>query len=629
LVAGGLIEQGKSSSGGKHKKYTNQVEQVFLHNGQLQSKQKSALPGSALRAFSLVALNDGRVMLLGGSSSQYFASSPIRQTYFLDVDGNTWAAGPDMLEARTGAAATLMPDGSVLVTGGWTPQNTWSDSASRTTERWIPDSNSFESGIKLPLGLANHQINWLPKKPDTELFVSGGWLKANTGNPSVLILDVEKNRWRESVDQCFATRNEMLVLPFEFNQRPLLWCQSASSANLPWKLVSLTKYSNRFYSDGIALNRHGIGYVPAIENIAGLAAGGIVERADSAFVEALWLDGRFKPLAPLNHARRYAQVFRLNDGSFLVAGGDTGDRSRRSYHVPPVELLPGNVPLEEAEWKVLEMDSAESFGKLKDGSLLGIYANGTVKKLSISLLDDKPVIEQFNLPSLNRARISSNQDYDSKVEIKELSDGRIIVAGGKVQHHKMALLTEKISDVNVPDQFVTVGEYRSAHQYEIYNLVENSWTESAYSASSSDRVAILDDGRVVKWGKVEPFDYWENRTSASTEAEPEALLEISDKDGKSWQKFSISGSLAQGIANIPELFTIQGELFVLEQHYDKDTIDVLHWFNPESNTWEEIWRTKPDRNWRNEHVGQFILHDFPNGKRIFLPVDGLSGRGAK
>ncbi|MBT8079517.1 MAG: hypothetical protein KJO31_13140, partial [Gammaproteobacteria bacterium] len=159
LVVGGTVWQRRTDYDNRKKTRTNAVERVNWSNGLLQVDEIAAIPGDTRYDYSVVALNDGRAMLLGGGSPST-GQEMNDETLFLDVAANAWMPGPKMLEPRSGASATLLPNGSVLVAGGWTPGHDWNDGASRSTETWDPRSNSFSAGKLLPVGIANHQAKW-------------------------------------------------------------------------------------------------------------------------------------------------------------------------------------------------------------------------------------------------------------------------------------------------------------------------------------------------------------------------------------------------------------------------------------------------------------------------------------
>ncbi|MBK8530255.1 MAG: hypothetical protein IPL57_25240 [Rubrivivax sp.] len=79
-----------------------------------------------------------------------------------------------MLEARSEHDATGLPDGSVLVTGGWTKKADWGKGPSATAERWNPATNRFEAVAPMPTGTALHRGFWLPGQEGKSLLITQG-----------------------------------------------------------------------------------------------------------------------------------------------------------------------------------------------------------------------------------------------------------------------------------------------------------------------------------------------------------------------------------------------------------------------------------------------------------------------
>ena len=77
-------------------------------------------PGIALEAASVAKLADGRVLVAGGDDPPvYWATSTYATAAIYDPALNTWTAAAPMHTARGGAFAGRLPDGRVLVAGGF------------------------------------------------------------------------------------------------------------------------------------------------------------------------------------------------------------------------------------------------------------------------------------------------------------------------------------------------------------------------------------------------------------------------------------------------------------------------------------------------------------------------------
>ena len=81
-----------------------------------------ALPGPARTDHVVVALGDGRVLVAGGIALDPLLGPPLSigldDAYVLDGHARRWSVARSMHVPRHNAAATLLPDGSVLVAGG-------------------------------------------------------------------------------------------------------------------------------------------------------------------------------------------------------------------------------------------------------------------------------------------------------------------------------------------------------------------------------------------------------------------------------------------------------------------------------------------------------------------------------
>jgi hypothetical protein len=142
-------------------------------------------------------LPDGRVLVAGGATYNGGNGAPIETAEIYDPTHRTWTAIRPMTEARGAHTATLLPDGTVLVTGGI---GTSSEEASPTntalasTERFDPATGRWTAGGAMDEGRAKHTATLLP---DGRVFVSegvgadlfdprdGSWTPAELGGTSI------------------------------------------------------------------------------------------------------------------------------------------------------------------------------------------------------------------------------------------------------------------------------------------------------------------------------------------------------------------------------------------------------------------------------------------------------------
>jgi hypothetical protein len=622
---------------------TNAVERISSRYGELTVEELPDLPGEYRRGVSLVELSDGRVMALGGSTSQYIGTEPIlADTFILDLAAKTWSAGPKMIEARTNATATLLPDGSVLVAGGWAIQHTWNDGPTRSTERLSPSADRFSPGAQLALGVASHRAIWAQGQQGKQLLLVGGIVQANQGNRMVQSYDVAAVIWRSVGEPCSADdkSGDVITVPFSFGGRRHLWCKESGFMTRGWSLVSLRLPSSGTEDAlqridtkaGVALRREGVAFLPPQGDAPGLAVGGSVNGAPSAAVDAIWSDGRIQSLASLNDVRANAQVFRLKDGSFLVEGGVSGQSARRTQRVAPTELLPAGAGIDKARWLGLNLETEDGarLGQLGDGSLLAVGPGDHVERVTVTgAAEGKPAIQRTSLPSLSRNRRSSWSQSGATLVVKQLSDGQIVVAGGEEQRHRIAVMHQNAMNPDSPDQFVGIGDYTPASTHEIYHPAAKVWRQSAPSRGAGRHVAILDDGRVVKWGEITAETPPAGANAEDPGSVRSAVLEISSADGRSWREFATEEApliTTHMVQRPARPFVVQGELFLFGMHLTDVTPNyargnqMLQWFNTVSRRWVTLWEA-PEDDWRN-HLGRVIVRDLPGGKRVALPVAG-------
>lgn len=632
LVVGGITSSDKVTR-------TNAVEHVSYADGKLVVEQMADLSGEVRRGVSLVQRADGSVLAAGGSTSRFMGTAPMTdQTYILDFATKSWHEGPKLKEPRTDAASILLPDGTVMVTGGWTPSQTWQEEASRTTETLKPASNHFDSGPLLPLGIASHQAAWVEDGLKKQhLFLLGGIVKAHEASHAMHEYDLGNVEWRTVADGCvpieYAQRVRFALFAAS-GQNIYLWCHNPNQLEgyagqwsfvAPRLLDSAAEDAGRMVPNaGLALRRYSPAFIPQQGSSPALIAGGSISGAPSAAAESISANGQVAALGTLNIARSGAQIFRLQDGSFIVSGGTRGRTGSRDDAIQSMEWLPAGQPLDKARWRMVDsvLPSSAVIGQLTGGKLLSVDAGGVVKLISFS--HSTPgglVMNTTAMPSLTRDR-QRLTDGSESIKLKDLSDGRIIVAGGSVPQQRIALLQEDSLDAQAVDNYIDFGSYVNAHTYEIYNPLTGAWSESAPSRLEGGLTAILDDGRVIKWGVLNN----EPSTESSASNEPRGLLEVSSPDGSSWQEWPVQPLISVSNPREPARpFVIEGELFLSgTRTTDQNTAGptIVQWFDNSTKQWSTVWEAAPDDPWR-KHLGRFIVRQLSNGKRIVLPVAGF------
>jgi len=105
-----------------------------------------------------------------------------------DPTTGRFSAGPSLHVGRLGHTATLMPDGRVLMAGGWTAA-----SADRASTEWYePASRRFDRGAAMRLGRAGHTATLLR---DGRVLIVGGVDGRETPLSSAELFDPRTNRF--------------------------------------------------------------------------------------------------------------------------------------------------------------------------------------------------------------------------------------------------------------------------------------------------------------------------------------------------------------------------------------------------------------------------------------------------
>ena len=129
----------------------------------------AASMGTGRGGFTLTTLADGRVLAAGGQ--QPGVSLPnLQSSEIYDPVLNTWSALPPMSERRARHTATLMPSGEVLIVGG--SHSSSFDDATSVVEAFDPATNTWSVAGRLNDARSNHSTILLP---DGRLLVAGGF----------------------------------------------------------------------------------------------------------------------------------------------------------------------------------------------------------------------------------------------------------------------------------------------------------------------------------------------------------------------------------------------------------------------------------------------------------------------
>lgn len=111
-------------------------------------------------------LPDGNVLLAGASPPAYSSAE------IYDVASGAFATAAPLLTGRQGHTATLLPNGKVLMVGGWGASTTTGSATLASAELYDPIAKTFAGTGALATARYSHSASRLP---DGRVLIAGGW----------------------------------------------------------------------------------------------------------------------------------------------------------------------------------------------------------------------------------------------------------------------------------------------------------------------------------------------------------------------------------------------------------------------------------------------------------------------
>jgi N-acetylneuraminic acid mutarotase len=148
-------------------------------------------------------LGNGKVLVTGGYTGGALGSL-LATAELYDPAANTWSPAASMAIPRFAAAATLLADGKVLVTGGLSLTG-----VATTAELYDPASNTWSSAASMTTARYGHLMTLLK---DGTVLVTGGNDSANTAIASAELYDPTSNSWSSAGSMATARITQTATL---------------------------------------------------------------------------------------------------------------------------------------------------------------------------------------------------------------------------------------------------------------------------------------------------------------------------------------------------------------------------------------------------------------------------------
>lgn len=142
-------------------------------------------------------LPNGKVLIAGGFSGSGGESHPYRSTELYDPSTGKFEAGPEMTIGRSGHTATLLENGKVLMVGGWTGHY----GVRRSAELFDPATNTFAPAGELVIERAGSTATRLR---DGRVLIVGGEDRQEEALTSAELYDPATGKFSLAGNMAFA-----------------------------------------------------------------------------------------------------------------------------------------------------------------------------------------------------------------------------------------------------------------------------------------------------------------------------------------------------------------------------------------------------------------------------------------
>ncbi|WP_437806597.1 kelch repeat-containing protein [Sorangium sp. So ce1078] len=431
---------------------TDPIDSVELYDPITDSWTAAAPLRSARHHHTATLLDDGRVLVVGGSG---YGGISLDSAEVYDPATDSWTAAAPMLTVRTHHTATLLGDGQVLVAGG----SGEGDSDLYSAELYDPVTSSWLAAPPMSIGRRYHTATPLD---DGRVLVVGGYDPIiYSGSASAELYDPATSSWIAALPMNEGRYHHTAISLADGR----VLAAGGGDLGSPITSAELFDAATNSWSSVPALN------VPRSSHTATLLHGGRILVVGGSLDYDRWTEvyaplgaSQWSPTASMSGSRSLHTATLLGDGRVLVAGGDGGaGRARAELYDPVTGSWTAAASMNDAR-------RSHTAALLDDGRVLvaGGFGDGNV--LYSAELFDPETGNWTAVAPMNDARRSHTATL--------LGDGRVLVAGGYG------------------------GTDNVLYSAELFDPETGNWTATApmNNERASHTATLLGDGRVLVTG---------------------------------------------------------------------------------------------------------------------------------